>query len=152
MRLFNTLLVCFDTSVIDLTDQLADPVKVLFGVQLGGGTDINMALAYCQGKIEQPAKTHLILITNLYEGGDAAAMLARFAAIKQSGVNIIVLLALRDDGHSSFDTRHAGLIAAMGCPVFACTPDQFPDLMAVALTRQDIHQWAASNHIALVRA
>lgn len=84
---------------MDLTDQLADAVEVLFGVQLGGGTDINSALAYCEKQIENPAKTHLVLITDLYEGGDAKAMLARAAAIKQSGVNVIVLLALSDSGH-----------------------------------------------------
>lgn len=151
LPVLSTRLVCFDTAIADLTEQLADPVEVLFGVQLGGGTDINMALAYCQERIEQPAKTHLVLITDLYEGGDAEAMLARIAAILQSGVNLIVLLALSDDGRPSYDANHAGLIAAMGCPVFACTPDQFPDLMATALTRQDIRQWAAGNGIPIVR-
>lgn len=152
LPVLSTQLVCFDTAILDLTEQLADPVEVLFGVQLGGGTDIDMALAYCQDKIEEPAQTHLVLITDLYEGGNAESMLARAAAIKQSGVNLIVLLALSDDGHPSYDANHAGLIAAMGCPVFACTPDKFPDLMATALTRQDIHQWAAGNNIPLIRA
>lgn len=152
LPVLSTQLICFDTAIVDLTDQLSDPVEVLFGVQLGGGTDIDMALAYCQTKIEQPSKTHLVLITDLYEGGNAESMLARIAAIKQSGVNLIVLLALSDDGHPSYDTNHAGLIAAMGCPVFACTPDQFPDMMATALTRQDIHQWAAGNNIPIIRA
>ena len=78
-------------------------------------------------------------------------MLARVAALKHSGVNMIVLLALSDDGHPGYNSVHAEKIAAMGCPVFACTPDQFPDLMATALTRQDIQQWAAAQDIALVR-
>ena len=147
----STRLVCFDTSIVDLTDQLADPVEVLFGVQLGGGTDINSALAYCEKQIESPTKTHLVLITDLYEGGDAASMLARVAAIKQSGVNLIVLLALSDDGRPGYDTNHAQKFAAFGCPVFACTPDQFPDLMAHALNRRDLQEWAASREIALVR-
>jgi Mg-chelatase subunit ChlD len=147
----STQLICFDTAIVDLTEELADPVEVLFGVQLGGGTDINAALAYCERKIEYPAKTHLILITDLYEGGDALAMLARVAGLKQSGVNVIVLLALSDDGHPSFHAQHAEQIASMDCPVFACTPDQFPALMATALTRQDVAQWAAALDIALVR-
>jgi Mg-chelatase subunit ChlD len=147
----STKLVCFDTAIVDLTDQLSDPVEVLFGVQLGGGTDINAALAYCEQRIEHPAKTHLILITDLYEGGDAKSMLARVAALKQSGVNVIVLLALCDDGHPGYHANHAEQIAAMDCPVFACTPDQFPELMAAALTRQDISQWAGARDIALVR-
>jgi Mg-chelatase subunit ChlD len=147
----DTQLICFDTAIVDLTEQLADPVEVLFGVQLGGGTDINAALAYCEQKIEHPAKTHLVLISDLYEGADKESMLARAAALKQSGVNVIVLLALSDDGHPAYDAGHAARIAAMGCPVFGCTPDQFPDLMAAALMGQDLEQWAASRDIALVR-
>lgn len=147
----STKLVCFDTSIVDLTEQLADPVEVLFGVQLGGGTDINAALAYCEKQVEVPAKTHLVLITDLYEGGDANAMLARVAAIKQSGVSLIVLLALSDSGHPSYEPKHAGAIAGLGCPVFACTPDQFPSMMAAALTGKDLQSWAAEADIALIR-
>ena len=151
LPVLSTQLICFDTAIVDLTEQLADPVEVLFGVQLGGGTDINAALAYCEKKIEQPGKTHLVLISDLYEGGNATAMVARVAALKGAGVNVIVLLALSDDGRPGYDANHAGKIAGMGCPVFACTPDQFPDLMATALTRQDIQQWAAARDIALIR-
>jgi Mg-chelatase subunit ChlD len=147
----STKLICFDTSIVDLTDQLADPVEVLFGVQLGGGTDINSALAYCEKQIENPAKTHLVLITDLHEGGDANSMLARAGAIKQSGVNLIVLLALSDSGHPSYDGSHAQAIASLGCPVFACTPDQFPSMMASALTGKDLRSWAAEADIALIR-
>ena len=148
----STKLICFDTSILDLTEQLSDPVEVLFGVQLGGGTDINAALAYCEKQIEHPAKTHLVLISDLYEGGDAKAMLTRVAALKGSGVNVIVLLALSDSGHPGYDAENAQQIASMGCPVFACTPDQFPALMAAALTGQDLQQWAAAQDIALIRA
>jgi Mg-chelatase subunit ChlD len=147
----STKLICFDTAIVDLTDQLADPVEVLFGVQLGGGTDINAALAYCEKQIENPAKTHLVLITDLYEGGDANSMLARAAAIKQSGVNVIVLLALSDAGHPAYEAKHAEAIASLGCPVFACTPDQFPSMMAAALSGKDLSSWAAEADIALIR-
>ena len=147
----STKLICFDTSIVDLTDQLTDPVEVLFGVQLGGGTDINSALAYCEKQIENPTKTHLVLITDLYEGGDANAMLARAAAITQSGVNLIVLLALSDSGHPAYESKHAGAIASLGCPVFACTPDQFPSMMACALTKKDLQGWGSEQDIALIR-
>lgn len=147
----DTRLVCFDTSVLDLTEQLSDPVEVLFGIQLGGGTDINSALAYCERHVERPSGTNLVLISDLFEGGNAESMLARVAALKQSGVNVIVLLALSDDGHPGYNTDHAAKIAAMDCPVFACTPDQFPDLMAVALTGRSVAEWAAANDIALIR-
>ena len=148
----STKLVCFDTVVLDLSDQLADPVEVLFGVQLGGGTDINQAIAYCERYIEEPQKTHLVLISDLFEGGDAAAMLARVQSLVGAGVNVIAMLALSDDGRPTYDAKHAGAFAAMGCPVFACTPDQFPDLMAAALKRDDLANWAAERDIALVRS
>ncbi|MBT6277786.1 MAG: VWA domain-containing protein, partial [Chromatiales bacterium] len=146
----DTKLVCFDTSIVDMTDMLEDPVDVLFGVQLGGGTDINQAVAYCEGQIVQAAKTHLLLITDLCEGGDAAALVSRLAGLMASGVNVIVLLALSDEGRPYYDERLAGEVAALGAPVFACTPDQFPELMATALQRNDVHQWAADADIKLI--
>lgn len=146
-----TQLVCFDTAIVDLSDMLADPVDVLFGVQLGGGTDICAALGYVADRIPEPARTHLVLVSDLFEGGDAEGMLARARALVTSGVNVIVLLALSDEGRPGYDPRHAAAFAAMGCPVFACTPDHFPDLMATALGRGDVMAWAAANDIALVR-
>jgi VWA domain-containing protein len=146
-----TKLVVFDTTVVDLTEELKDPVDVLFGVQLGGGTDINQALAYCEGLIGEPARTHLVLVSDLFEGGNAEEMLSRARTIVGAGVNVIVLLALNDDGKPSYDANHAAAFAAMGCPVFACTPDEFPDLMATALQRGDIAAWAAARDIALIR-
>ncbi|ARU58051.1 VWA containing CoxE family protein [Oleiphilus messinensis] len=147
-----TKLICFDTAIVDLTDDLEDPVSVLFGVQLGGGTDINQAIAYCETKIEHPAKTHLILITDLYEGGDAESLKGRIANLIRQDVNVITLLALSDDGRPSYDANLAADFAALGSPVFACTPDQFPDLMATALKREDILDWAADQEIKAVRA
>jgi Mg-chelatase subunit ChlD len=146
-----TKLVVFDTAIIDLTEELKDPVEVLFGVQLGGGTDINQALAYCERLIAEPARTHLVLVSDLYEGGNAQEMLARARTITGAGVNVIVLLALSDDGRPAYDPNHAAAFAAMGCPVFACTPDEFPELMAIALQRGDIKAWAAARDIALIR-
>jgi len=150
LPVIRTRLVCFDTAILDLTDDLADPVDVLFGVQLGGGTDINQAVAYCAEQIEQPLKSHFILITDLYEGGDGGALLQRLASLVRSGINVIVLLALSDDGKSAFDHQMAAKVALLGIPVFACTPDQFPDLMATALKRGNIADWASANDIKLV--
>jgi Mg-chelatase subunit ChlD len=147
-----TKLVCFDTVILDLTEELADPVEVLFGVQLGGGTDINQAVAYCADKIERPSKAHFVLITDLYEGGNAEEMLTRLARLIGMGVNVIVLLALSDTGRPAYNPNLSARVAALGAPVFACTPDQFPDLMAAALRRQDLHAWAAQQDIKLVRA
>jgi len=146
-----TKLVVFDTNIVDLTEELADPIEVLFSVQLGGGTDINQALAYCERLVTDPARTHLVLISDLFEGGIADEMLARAKALVSAGVNVIVLLALNDDGRPAYDANHAAILASLGCPVFACTPHQFPELMATALKRQDIWAWAAAQDIKLVR-
>jgi len=146
-----TKLVAFDTTVVDLTDQLSDPVDILFGVQLGGGNDGDQALAYCANHIERPTKAHFVLITDLYEYNNVDSYVQRLASMVRSGVNVIVLLALTDQGHPSFNQELAGTVAALGIPCFACTPDQFPDLMAAALRRDDIATWAAASDIKLVR-
>ncbi|MET7642843.1 VWA domain-containing protein [Streptomyces sp. NPDC005426] len=138
MRSLRTRLVVFDTAVVDLTDQLDDPVDVLFGTQLGGGTDINRALAYCQSRITRPADTVVVLISDLYEGGIRDGMLKRVAAMKASGVQFVTLLALSDEGAPAYDRDHAAALSALGAPAFACTPDLFPDVMAAAIEKRPL--------------
>ena len=142
MRSLRTSLVVFDTSVVDLTDQLHDPVELLFGTRLGGGTDINRALAYAQGLVTRPADTIVVLISDLFEGGDREEMLRRVAAMTAAGVQVVALLALSDDGAPAHDRDTAAALAALGVPAFACTPDAFPDLMAAAVQRRDLGEWA----------
>jgi Mg-chelatase subunit ChlD len=147
IRAVRTSLVVFDTAVVDLTDQLADPVEVLFGAQLGGGTDINRALNYCQGLTRAPHDTILVLVSDLYEGGNRQQLLQRAASLTASGVQLIALLALSDQGAPAYDHGIASALAGMGAPAFACTPDQFPELMAAAIERRDLTQWAAARGI-----
>jgi len=147
----STRLIVFDTSIVDLTEDLQDPVEVLFSTQLGGGTDINRALAYCQSLIQRPQETIFVLISDLCEGGDQAEMLKRAAHIATSGVQFIALLALSDEGAPWYDHENAAALAGFGIPAFACTPDLFPDLMAAAINRQDLGQWAATNDIVAAR-
>jgi Mg-chelatase subunit ChlD len=151
MRSVDTRLVVFDTSVVDLTDELDDPVDVLFGTQLGGGTDINRAVAYCQSLIRRPTDTIFVLISDLFEGGVETELLKRVASIRTSGVMVIVLLALSDEGRPAYDHDLAAKLAALGAPSFACTPAQFPDLMAAAIEKRDIAAWAAERGIVTQR-
>ncbi len=151
IKAVSTRMVVFDTAVVDLTDDLQDPVDLLFGTQLGGGTDIDQALAYCQQVITRPAQTILVLITDLYEGGNQQQMLRRAAELVSSGVQVVCLLALSDRGAPGFDQRNAAALACMGIPAFACTPDLFPDLMAAAIQKQDLSIWAAKNDIVTAR-
>ncbi|TAD83023.1 MAG: VWA domain-containing protein [Bacteroidetes bacterium] len=143
----NTRMVVFDTAVADLTEDLQDPVELLFGVQLGGGTDIQLALTYCQQIISRPADTVLVLITDLYEGGPQEAMRKKATELVAAGVQVITLLALNDDGSPAYDHENARFFTNLGIPVFACTPNLFPELMAAALSKQDLKQWAGLHDI-----
>jgi Mg-chelatase subunit ChlD len=148
IRALRTSLVVFDTAVVDLTDQVADPVEVLFGTQLGGGTDINKAIGYCQTLISRPRDTIFVLISDLLEGGVRDQMIARVAAMVESGVQVVALLALSDDGAPAYDADNAAALGALGVPAFACTPDAFPDLLALAIEGGDIAAWAHRNDLA----
>jgi Mg-chelatase subunit ChlD len=144
----STRFVVFDTAVVDLTEEMSDPVELLFGTQLGGGTDINRALSYCESLVRRPSETVLVLISDLYEGGNREEMLKRVASLAASGVRMVALLALSDGGAPSFDHTNAAAFAGMGVPAFACTPELFPDLMAAAISRQDMAKWASTQGIA----
>ena len=147
LRSVKTHMVVFDTEVVDLTQELHDPVDLLFAAQLGGGTDINKALGYAKTLIRKPMDTILVLISDLYEGGNENDMLKKVTTIKGSGVQFITLLALDDKGAPMFDRRVAQKMAALDIPSFACTPDQFPDLMATAIKKESISQWMAREGI-----
>ena len=143
----STRLVMFDTAVVDLTEELSDPVDLLFGIRLGGGTNIDRALAYCQELVSRPQDTILVLISDLYEGGNKESMVQRLGALSADGVKIVALLALNDKGAPRFDRQMAAQLAALGAPAFACTPDLFPDLMAAVLEDRDLRYWAAVHNV-----
>jgi Mg-chelatase subunit ChlD len=151
LRAVTTRMIVFDTSVVDLTESLDDPVDLLFGTQLGGGTDINRALAYCESLITRPTQTVLILITDLFEGGNVGGMVERAASLVSAGVQVVALLALSDSGAPSYNHTHAAAFASLGIPTFACTPDLFPDMMAAALARKDVSLWASQNGMVTAR-
>ncbi|SNT66132.1 VWA domain containing CoxE-like protein [Asanoa hainanensis] len=142
LRTLRTSLVVFDTSVVDLTEHLNDPVDVLFGTQLGGGTDINRAIAYSQRLVTRPRETIFVLVSDLYEGGARDEMLRRVADLVGAGVQVVALLALSDDGAPSYDHDNAAALGSLGVPAFACTPDMFPELMAAAIQRHDLRAFA----------
>ncbi len=146
-----TRMIVFDTEVVDLSEHLQDPVDLLFGTQLGGGTDIHRALVYASDQVKKPARTVMVLITDLYEGGDVRGMFRRAAALVASGVRLICLLALSDDGAPGYDVDNARKLSSLGVPTFACTPDLFPDLIAHAIDGRDVTRWAADNALAPVR-
>jgi uncharacterized protein with von Willebrand factor type A (vWA) domain len=144
-----TQMIVFDTAVADLTKDMQDPVDLLFGAQVGGGTDINKALIYVSQQIENPTDTILILISDLYEGGNAVDMIRRAARLKASGIQFICLLALDDEGIPAYDKLMAEKLSALQIPVFGCSPDIFPDLLAAVIRKEDISKFLGKYNIVL---
>jgi len=143
LDVLRTRLLLFDTEVVDMTPMLVDPVEILFAAQLGGGTDINRAVAYAQQNfIERPDKTLFILITDLYEGGNGKELLARMRKIVESRVKAVTLLALSDGGHPSYDHGMAKAFAELGIPCFGCTPKKLVVLMEKVLSGGDLKAFA----------
>ena len=135
----DTRIAAFDTNVTDLTETCGnDPVDILFGVQLGGGTDINKSVSYCSQFIKTPSKTLFILISDLYEGGVEAGLIRRLGEMKESGVTVLVLLALTDQGQPSYDEKLAQKIAGLGIACFGCSPVNLPELVGAALRGDDL--------------
>lgn len=145
MAAVKTRIVAFDTEVVDLTEKCEDPVDLLFGFQLGGGTDINKSVAYCSQFIENPKKTLFFLISDLMEGGNRAALTRRLGQMKEDGVTVVCLLAIADGGKPYYDTQMAGKAAAMGIPCFACNPQKLPELLERALKGQELSGLAAAG-------
>ena len=128
-------LVLFDTAIADVSDQLGDPGEMLFGLRLGGGTNIDRALTYARGAITRPRDTVVILITDLFEGGSKEGVVRQVGEMLADGVAVVVLLALNDQGAPRYDTALAQRLADLGAPAFACTPEAFAEVMGRALSR-----------------
>ncbi|WP_182418061.1 VWA domain-containing protein [Bartonella sp. HY038] len=122
-----TKLVLFDTRIVDMSDQLADPVSVLMSVQLGGGTDIGMAVNYCEQLVEQPRQTIFVLISDFCEGGSPAKLLAAIRRLASAQVTMLGVAALNDDGIVDYDISMAQRLAKAGMEVAALTPDRLAD-------------------------
>ncbi|MCC6512233.1 MAG: VWA domain-containing protein [Pirellulaceae bacterium] len=138
-----THVVAFDTEVVDLSEQCGDdPVDMLFGVQLGGGTDINKSVAFCEQFIKEPAQTLFILLTDLFEGGNQSQLVRRLGEMVSSGVRVMCLLALNDSGTPCYDEALAKKLAALGIPCFACTPSLLPELIEGALRGNNLQSIA----------
>ncbi len=142
MTAVRTSVVAFDTQIMDLTALCEDPVDLLFGFQMGGGTDIAKSIAYCQELVETPSKTLFFLISDLDEGGNRAALLRRLEELKSAGVTVIVLLAVADGGKPYYDAQTAQRVATMEIPCFACAPERLPELLERALKGQSLENLA----------
>jgi hypothetical protein len=139
LDVLRTRVLFFDTEVVDATPLLADPVELIFSSQLGGGTDIQRAVAYVQERfIERPERTLFVLVTDLFEGGDRAPLLGRLRQLADARVKTLVLLALSDQGKPSYDHETARQIGALGIPCFGCTPRLLVRVVEKAMRGEDL--------------
>jgi Mg-chelatase subunit ChlD len=127
-----TSLVLYDTRVVDLSDQLGQPVDVLMQVQLGGGNDTALALKYATELIRQPARSILVLISDFYEGEGAAerAMVDQVRYLGDCGVRLIGLAALGYDARPSYNKTTAAKLRKVGMDILCCTPEKLAECMA----------------------
>lgn len=124
-----TSLVLFDTQVVDLSDQVGEPVDVLLSIQLGGGTNICHALQYDQQLVREPARTIIVLITDFYEGGDEGSLVRQVRAMCQAGIRMIGLGALGYDCRPAYNRTTAGKLRKVGMDILVCTPEKLAECM-----------------------
>lgn len=125
-----TRLVAFDTSVVDLTADVSDPVELLMKVQLGGGTDIAKAVAYAQGQINNPGRSIVVLVSDFFEGGSEYELVRRVKALVESGVKFIGLAALDSGANPAYDRAMAERLVNAGAHIGAMTPGQLAAWLA----------------------
>lgn len=145
MSAIKTKVVAFDTNIVDLSEKCEDPIDLLFGFTLGGGTDIEKSIKYCSKYIENPKKTIFFLISDLEEGGNRAGLLRRLIQMKEDGVIVICLLAISDSGKPYYDANMAQRIANNGIPCFAAAPQMLPRLLEKAMKNEDMSEFATGK-------
>ena len=123
-------LIAFDTSVVDLTEHVTDPVEVLMSVQLGGGTNIGKAMQYCRQQVQNPRRTILVLVTDFCEGADPRALRQTVRGLKSDGVKLIGLASLDENSAFWFDEQMAQRLTADGMEIAAVTPNRLAEWLA----------------------
>lgn len=121
---FRVKLVLFDTSVVDLTEHVDDPVEVLMQAQLGGGTDIGKAVRYCAQQVEVPHRTVLVLVTDFCEGAAPAELVRQVRRLAEARVRMLGLASLDGNAHPVYDRQMAERLAACGMEIAALTPQR----------------------------
>jgi Mg-chelatase subunit ChlD len=124
-----TSLLLFDTQVVDLSDQVGQPVDVLLSIQLGGGTDVTQALAYANTLVRQPTRTIVVLITDFYEGRAESDLVAQTRLMADGGLRMIGLGALGYDARAAYNKATAGKLRKVGMDILICTPEKLAECM-----------------------
>lgn len=127
-------LVVFNTDVVDLSEHVGDPVEMLMNVQLGGGTNIAAALAYCESLISNPHRSILVLVSDLCEGGSTEDLLAICKRLAESGVRTLGLASLNSNAEPYYDRDMAELLAECGMQIAALTPGRLAQWLAQVIS------------------
>lgn len=128
-----THLIAFDTEVVDLTEDVTDPVAVLMGVQLGGGTDIGRAVGYAAECIEVPRRAIVVVISDFFDGMSEHVLLAQVRALVAQGTRVLGLAALDEKADPVYDRDLAARLVEAGAQVGAMTPGQLAAWLAEKL-------------------
>lgn len=134
LPLINVNLVVFDTSVVDLSGHIDDPVELLMNVQLGGGTNIGQAMQYCEQLVEDPHRTIVVLVSDFCEGAPPGHLLSTCRRFREAGVKLLGLAALDESANPSFDNHMAEMLSAVGMDVAALTPKHFAEWLAKTIS------------------
>ncbi len=126
-------LVVFDTSIVDLTGYVDDPVEALMNVQLGGGTDIGQAMGYCEGLVENPRRSVVVLVSDFCEGAPPRKLLQACRRLREAGVKLLGLAALDANANPAYDIKMGERLAAAGMDIAALTPKQLAEWLAKVL-------------------
>lgn len=134
LPLIDVKLVVFDTSVVDLSEHIDDPVELLLSVQLGGGTNIGQAMHYCEQLVDDPHRTIVVLVSDFCEGAPPSSLLASCKRFREGGVKLLGLAALDETASPSYDVQMAEMLAAHGMDIAALTPKKFAEWLAKTIS------------------
>jgi Mg-chelatase subunit ChlD len=130
LPLIDVKLVVFDTSVVDLSSHIDDPVELLMSVQLGGGTNIGQAMQYCEQLIEDPHRSIVVLISDFCEGASPRPLISSCQRLREGGVKLLGLAALDENANAGYDVEMAEMLAAVGMDIAALIPKHFAEWLA----------------------
>lgn len=118
----STHFVAFSTEVVDLTDQVDDPLGLLLEVRVGGGTSIARGLRHARSLVTVPSRTLVVLISDFEEGVRWAPCCPRCG--HSSTRAAMSSAAPRWTTRADRATRPhvAGQLVAAGMPVAALSP------------------------------
>ncbi|MFD7284365.1 DUF5682 family protein [Streptomyces sp. NPDC059863] len=118
----STHFVAFSTEVLDLTDQVDDPLSLLLEVRVGGGTNIARGLRHARELVTVPSRTLVVLISDFEEGGPVSPLLTEVRALVDAGCHVLGCASLDDEGRPRYSAGVAGQLVGAGMPVAALSP------------------------------